>query len=121
MCPGPAGDDNIHTVAEWLTELYLVSKRLLTNKLYMFNLIGTTAALFGFLGFATFLPKYFEYVFQRVSFAFASKAKQVVSMWLNKILECINGWVCWWFICNPWVGSRCAHQWSNFGQVEAQS
>ena len=45
----------------------------------MFNLIGTTAALFGFLGFATFLPKYFEYVFQRVSFAFKETFETVAS------------------------------------------
>ena len=88
MFQGSAGNDNIHTVAEWMTELYLVSKRLLTNKLYMFNLIGTTAALFGFLGFATFLPKYFEYVFQRVSFAFAFPCLvQVVLMWFNSLIE----------------------------------
>ena len=45
--------------------MWVVSRRLMTNKIFVFNTLGTTITLFGFLGFATFLPKYFEYVFHQ--------------------------------------------------------
>ena len=37
----------------------------MTNRIFVFNTLGTTITVFGFLGFATFLPKYFEYVFHQ--------------------------------------------------------
>ena len=41
------------------------SKRLITNKVYVFNSLSTIFYLFGFIGFGTFVPKYFEYHFRR--------------------------------------------------------
>ena len=40
-------------------------KRLIKNKVYVFNSLSTILYLFGFIGFGTFVPKYFEYHFRR--------------------------------------------------------
>ncbi len=44
--------------------IFQVSKRLFTNKIWVANLLSTVFVLFGFIGFATFIPKYFEYHFR---------------------------------------------------------
>lgn len=49
----------------WVKEFTAVSKRLMTNKLFVCNLLSTTFILMAVIGFATFLPKYFEFVFRR--------------------------------------------------------
>ena len=40
-------------------------RRLLNNKVYVFNSLSTIFMLFGFIGFGTFVPKYFEFHFRR--------------------------------------------------------
>ena len=74
---------------EWLQELKDVGLRLITNKIWIINLVicskifgtyisllcrllissqaSTAFLLFGFIGFATFIPKYFEYHFRYLS------------------------------------------------------
>ena len=49
----------------FFTDLYLVAKRLITNKVWLLNILSGVFFLFGFLGIATFFPKYFEYQFRR--------------------------------------------------------
>lgn len=53
------------SVKFWMKELAAVTKRLMTNKLFVCNLLSTTFVLMGVVGFATFMPKYFEFVFRR--------------------------------------------------------
>ncbi len=52
-------------VKEYLHEGWTVSVRLFTNGVWVCNLASTVAALFGFVGFGTFAPKYFEYHFRK--------------------------------------------------------
>lgn len=53
------------TAQEWLEELYGVTRRLLTNKVWMLNVFSTVFVLFGFIGLGTFMPKYLEYHFRQ--------------------------------------------------------
>jgi hypothetical protein len=39
-------------------------KRLLTNKIFMFNFASSLFYVFAFMGFGTFMPKYMEYQFR---------------------------------------------------------
>ena len=41
------------------------ARRLSTNRIYVYNLLSAIIALFGFVGFGTFIPKYFEYHFRQ--------------------------------------------------------
>jgi len=50
---------------DYVTDTVNCAKRLLRNKVYVFNSLSTIFFLFGFIGFATFIPKYFEFHFQR--------------------------------------------------------
>ena len=40
-------------------------KRLLTNKLFMYNFMSNIFFAFAFMGFGTFMPKFFELNFRR--------------------------------------------------------
>lgn len=40
-------------------------KRLLTNKLFMYNFMSNVFFAFAFMGFGTFMPKFFELNFRR--------------------------------------------------------
>ena len=53
------------TARDYVTDTINCGKRLLKNKVYVFNSLSTIFFLFGFIGFGTFVPKYFEYHFRR--------------------------------------------------------
>lgn len=53
------------TLKEWWAEFFSIVKRLFTNKVYVFTLISSIFSLLSIIGFAQFLPKYFEFVFRR--------------------------------------------------------
>ena len=53
------------TAREWWAEFFAIIKRLFTNKIYVFTLGSTVFTLLAIIGFAQFLPKYFEFVFRR--------------------------------------------------------
>ena len=53
------------TAMDYIHETLDCAKRLLKNKVYVFNSLSTIFFLFGFIGFGTFVPKYFEYHFRR--------------------------------------------------------
>ena len=53
------------TMKEWWAEFFSIVKRLFTNKVYVFTLGSTIFTLLAIIGFAQFLPKYFEFVFRR--------------------------------------------------------
>ena len=57
-----AGPSNMR---EWWAEFFGVARRLGTNKIYVFTLISNTFTFLAIIGFAQFLPKYFEFVFRR--------------------------------------------------------
>ena len=50
---------------DYVRETVNCGKRLLRNKVYLFNSLSTVFFLFGVVGFGTFIPKYFEYHFRR--------------------------------------------------------
>ena len=49
---------------DYVTDTINCGKRLLRNKVYVFNSLSTIFMLFGVVGFGTFAPKYFEYHFR---------------------------------------------------------
>ena len=53
------------TAKEYISDTLSCAKRLLKNKVYVFNSLSTIFYLFGIIGFGTFVPKYFEYHFRR--------------------------------------------------------
>ena len=53
------------TAMDYVRDTLNCGKRLLKNKVYVFNSLSTIFYLFGFIGFGTFVPKYFEYHFRR--------------------------------------------------------
>lgn len=53
------------TARDYISDTINCAKRLLKNKVYVFNSLSTIFFLFGFIGFGTFVPKYFEYHFRR--------------------------------------------------------
>ncbi len=55
------GKDNDPPAKESFKEAF---KRLLTNKIFMFNFGSSLFYVFAFMGFGTFMPKYMEYVFK---------------------------------------------------------
>ena len=52
------------SVGEWLKDITDVAKRLFKNRIYVLHLLATNFIIIGIVGFATFLPKYFEFVFR---------------------------------------------------------
>ena len=52
-------------IKEWWEEFFGVAKRLCTNKVYVFTLLSNIFTFLSVIGFAQFLPKYFEFVFRR--------------------------------------------------------
>ena len=50
---------------EYVQDTMDCGRRLLNNKVYVFNSLSTIFLLFGFIGFGTFVPKYFEFHFRR--------------------------------------------------------
>ena len=53
------------SLKEWWAEFFSIVKRLFTNKVYVFTLISSIFSFLSIIGFAQFLPKYFEFVFRR--------------------------------------------------------
>ena len=59
------GVEEPETPAEYVTLTLACARRLLNNKIYVFNALSAVTALAGFVGFGTFIPKYFEFHFQQ--------------------------------------------------------
>jgi hypothetical protein len=57
--------EELQTTREYVVDTINCAKRLFKNKVYVFNSLSTIFFLFGFIGFGTFVPKYFEYHFRR--------------------------------------------------------
>ena len=60
-----AAEKTPSNIKEWLDEVKAVIQRLVRNKIYVFHVLATTLILAAIIGFATFLPKYFEFVFRQ--------------------------------------------------------
>ena len=68
------------TASEWWKETINIAKRLCRNRLYVFHLLASNFVILGIVGFATFLPKYFEFVFRiRASNSVLGPASQSVA------------------------------------------
>ena len=64
-----------NTFRDFLNENCDMGKRLMRNKLYVLHVLATMFILMAVIGFATFLPKYFEYMFrQRASSSISGPA-----------------------------------------------
>ena len=50
---------------DYVKDTLSCGRRLLRNKVFVFNSLSTIFFLFGIIGFGTFVPKYFEYHFRR--------------------------------------------------------
>ena len=57
-------------------------KRLVTNKVFIYNFGSTLFYVFGFMGFGTFMPKYMEYNFRMK----ASSTAGILYNYKNKIM-----------------------------------
>ena len=55
------------TVKVFWRETCDLGKRLIKNKIYMLHIFATMFILAVVVGFATFLPKYFEYMFRKTA------------------------------------------------------
>ena len=53
------------SAADWAREFSEVSRRLMSNKPYVFNLLSTVAFVFATSGVGTFMPKYLEFQFRQ--------------------------------------------------------
>ena len=51
--------------AEFVEHTLACAGRLARNKIYVFNLLSAISFLIGFVGFGTFIPKYFEFHFRQ--------------------------------------------------------
>ena len=58
-------DEMSKTGMDYIRDTIECAKRLAKNKIYIFNLFSAVTALLAFVGFGTFIPKYFEYHFQQ--------------------------------------------------------
>ena len=52
-------------IKDFWHETYDMGKRLVKNKIYVLHIFATMFILAAVVGFATFLPKYFEYMFRK--------------------------------------------------------
>ena len=53
------------SLIEWLEEVKVVIGRLIRRRIYVLHVVATSLILAAIIGFATFLPKYFEFVFRQ--------------------------------------------------------
>ena len=53
------------TAGEFVRHTLACAVRLASNKIYVFNVLSAVTALIGFVGFGTFIPKYFEFHFRQ--------------------------------------------------------
>ena len=53
------------SAADWAREFSEVTRRLMSNKPYVFNLLSTVAFVFATSGVGTFMPKYLEFQFRQ--------------------------------------------------------
>jgi len=58
-------DTDVGSLKSYITSTVACFERLLKNKVYLFNWLSSLCMLFGFQGFVTFGPKYFEYHFRQ--------------------------------------------------------
>ena len=64
---------------DFFIETWDMGKRLIRNKIYVLHVLATTFIIMAIIGFATFLPKYFEYMFrQRASSSIAGPAMKSI-------------------------------------------
>ncbi len=88
-----AGEDqHPQTVKEWLAEFKQVAKRLSSSKVYILNNISGAAFLLGIMGFALFIPKYFEFHFRQK--ASTSGASGGIPKTLASVVGMlVSGWI----------------------------
>jgi len=69
------------TAGEFVRHTLACAVRLASNKIYVFNVLSAVTALIGFVGFGTFIPKYFEFHFRQEasSSGFASLGSSVAT------------------------------------------
>ena len=69
------------TAGEFVRHTLACAARLASNKIYVFNVLSAVTALIGFVGFGTFIPKYFEFHFRQEasSSGFASLGSSVAT------------------------------------------
>ena len=58
-------DETPSTLGDWWNEICNVGGRLCRNKIYTLHVLATTFIIAAVVGFATFLPKYIEYMFRK--------------------------------------------------------
>ena len=73
-----------HTFKMFCKENLDMVTRLFRNKIYVLHVLGTMFTLNAIVGFLTFLPKYFEYMFRRRA------STSVVGPALNSIVSVIS-------------------------------
>ena len=75
------------TLGDWWHEICDIGGRLCRNRIYMLHVIATTFIIAAVVGFATFLPKYFEYMFRkRASTSIVGPASQSVAAVIGLLL-----------------------------------
>jgi len=62
---GKSKDEISKTGMDYVRETMLCAQRLMKNKIYVLNIFSAVTALLAFVGFGTFIPKYFEYHFRQ--------------------------------------------------------
>jgi sodium-independent organic anion transporter len=60
-----AREDEPSTAREYVRHTLACAARLAKNKIYVFNILSGVTLLIGFVGFSTFIPKFFEYHFRQ--------------------------------------------------------
>lgn len=75
------GVEEPETPGEFVRHTLACGARLVSNKIYVFNVLSAVTALIGFVGFGTFIPKYFEFHFRQEasSSGFASLGSSVAT------------------------------------------
>ena len=53
------------TLGDWWHDICDIGGRLCRNRIYILHVLATTFIIAAVVGFATFLPKYFEYMFRK--------------------------------------------------------
>ena len=73
-------ENEVQSFTEFVNETSAMGKRLIRNKIYVLHIFATMFILMAVIGFATFLPKYFEYMFrQRASSSIAGPAVKSIA------------------------------------------
>ncbi|XP_040583748.2 LOW QUALITY PROTEIN: solute carrier organic anion transporter family member 74D [Lepeophtheirus salmonis] len=100
------------TASEWWEHTKSLVSRLLTNKIYIFNLCSSIAFLFGFVGFITFLPKFITFNFRK-----SSSSSGLSSGATNFISSTIGIMTSGWVISRYKLKARSLAMWCVFSDV----